>query len=140
MFEGHMQCVEKLACLLPSSCSYMIPASSGSFYIKALVYLGNVAGWVERQVCMFDCFGKNRNPQCLQATVTDSKDIVLTSKVRLALILFSCCFACVLTPRSLLRCKYFLCQPVLRSVVLCGLLRTHRTRNFNFNTTNSRLF
>lgn len=85
MFEGHMQCVEKLACLLPSSCSYMIPASSGSFYIKALVYLGNVAGWVERQVCMYDCFGKNRNPQCLQATVTRLQGYSFNFKVETCL-------------------------------------------------------
>lgn len=75
--------------------------------MKAVVYLGNVAGWVERPG--MTVLGKTETLNVCKPQLLDSKDIVLTSKLRLVLILFSCCFVSVLTPRSSLRCKYFLC-------------------------------
>ena len=74
--------------------------------MKAVVYLGNVAGWVERPMTVL---GKTETLNVCKPQLLDSKGIVLTSKLRLALILFSYFFISVLTPRSLHRCKYFLC-------------------------------
>lgn len=74
--------------------------------MKAVVYLGNVAEWVE---CPgMTVLGKTETLNVCKPQLLESKDIFLTSKLRLVLILFSCCFVSVLTPSNLLRCKCIL--------------------------------
>lgn len=56
----------------------------------------------------YDCFGKDRNPQCLQAIVTRIQGYSFNFKVEACLDFVYCCFVSVLTPRNLLHCKNFL--------------------------------
>lgn len=102
--------------------------------MKAVVYLGNVAGWVEWPG--MTVLGKNSNPQCLQATVTRIQGYSFNFKVETCLdFVFLLLHFC--TDSQELASLYVLL--VLACPQVCCPSRTSKNQSysFNFNTTNS---